>query len=241
MQKVVVKSLLASCIAGLMLVAGPVSASESKKTEIVLSPNEQTQADLWDLSKDDYQRFKAILQSPRAYTTPKLDKNPVLALGVMARSPQERKKYADKWVKIQFEQNVQTIVWALEVEEAWERNYPGIPRFTYGLHDKKHHSASEMVDKASAFDRKKIWLKVDDCGSCETELANLLRKLSNKSISGIDIFIEGIEASNVNNKIVGRWAAKNGISQKVVQKQIVTLNYATRNKRPNNTQLPHIE
>lgn len=210
-----------------------VFAETLERGEIKLTQHEKAHASRWNLSPKEYQRYKQILKSPRAYFTPNLDKNPILALALESRTKEERQHYADLWVKIQYENNLKSLVWVLSVDEAWKRNYPGVPRFTYGQPQAEHHAASQKnqptfkaatlddVLKNSKPNRKKIFVKTTDCSTCVTKLRELKNALKVGAISGIDVFF----VDNPDKATVARWGANQGITlQEVNEKRIITLN-----------------
>ena len=57
----------------------------------------QQQAGRWGLSEEDWGRYQALMAGPRGIQSPGLD--PLTALGIEARTPAERRAYAEKWVK----------------------------------------------------------------------------------------------------------------------------------------------
>ncbi len=64
-------------------------------------PDAVPAAESWrmGLSPEDYQRYQQLMNGP-GIQSPGLD--PLSALGIEARTPAERRQYAEKWVKEEF-------------------------------------------------------------------------------------------------------------------------------------------
>ncbi|MFW7525602.1 hypothetical protein ACODM8_15905 [Vibrio ostreicida] len=234
MSKTSIIFLMTMCILSFGAAAENISRGGIELTEL-----EQAHASSWKLSVEEYQRYKQILSSPRAYFTPNLDKNPVLALAVEARTKQERKRYADLWVKIQYENNIKSFLWILEVDEAWSRNYPSVPRFTYGQPQAQKHAISkqgESMFKTATLDdvlsrskkpRIKLYVKATDCGACVLKMKELRKTLDDGVISGIDVFF----VDKPTNTDIAKWGVNQQLTvQDVNERKVITLNRSSSHK-----------
>ncbi|ENB4055078.1 TIGR03759 family integrating conjugative element protein, partial [Escherichia coli] len=83
----------------------------------------QQQAGRWGLSEEDWGRYQALMAGPRGIQSPGLD--PLTALGIEARTPAERRAYAEKWVKEEYARTEKELAFQREVDAAWKRLYPG--------------------------------------------------------------------------------------------------------------------
>ena len=212
--------------------------SISKKSE--LSESELTQAKQWKLTLKEFKKFKEIKNSPRAYFTPNLENNPLLGLALESETETERASYADRWVQIQFENNVKVISWQLEVSEAWKRQYPGVPRFVYNNPSMEKHTVKSMnagsvstfnkiMNDSNRFDivtakpRAQLYISVVGCESCVAAYKAQYDALKSGAIDGIDIhFINGPNKTDIIN-----WAVENKLSSADVNEaRVVTLNVA---------------
>lgn len=105
---------------------GITSASASSSTRVdaaALSHQDQQVAQMWGLTTDEMQRALVLLQGPRgSFSNPNL--SPVEALGIHARSDQERRRYAQLWAKA-FVADVQRVL-------AWSRIAEGEVRQLVG-------------------------------------------------------------------------------------------------------------
>jgi len=98
-------------------------------------PNGLTKHDLvlariWGLSTEEMQRANLLLQGPRAaFSAPNL--TPIEALGIHARTPQERRKYAEMFAKAHHQDVERVLAWASEYESAMRRLYPVNPAIDF--------------------------------------------------------------------------------------------------------------
>jgi len=202
-----------------------------------LTKSQISHADLWSLSTDEYKKYLKILNSPRGYFTPNLEKNPLLALALEAETEAERQKYADQWVRLQYENNVKVISWQLEVNEAWKRQYPGIPRFTYKRPGLAQHSVSSfslpsskssfsidsLLQKQANKPRTQLYIAIKNCVSCISAFEQQYKDLKAGKVTGVDIHFTG---SPSKQEII-QWAIDQKLnSLEVNEQRIVTLNIA---------------
>lgn len=199
------------------------SISAAKKTD-----SEKLLAKNWNLTDEEQKTYKEIMSSPRAYFTPNLDKNPLLALALEAKTPAERAKYADRWVKVQYENNLKVLAWGLETQAAWARNYPGVPRFAYKDSSSKNLAVSNQMkvfsNTPSLSDlmppRAQLYIKSADCSQCVSLFKKLYSLAKNGKYSGIDVHFVGGDTKSIID-----WAIKNKLDPaEVNDSQLITLN-----------------
>jgi integrating conjugative element protein (TIGR03759 family) len=220
---------------GLLAWSG-VAFSETSPAKLTATELETTQFALakhWKLSEKEMVRFKEILQSPRAYFTPNLDKNPLLALALEAETEEERASYADRWVQLQYDNNVKVIAWQLEVDEAWKRQYPGIPRFAYkqpafadqviANQQKGGSFLTQLFNQKAEAPRAQLYITTKDCSACIRLYDQQLAALTAGKIAGVDLFFE---PGTAKDEIVS-WAVKHKVSADDVNtRKVITLNVA---------------
>ena len=236
--------LVLALLLSLPLVAYSQEVSSSKgRSEVIqssLTETEQSHAKLWKLTEKEYERYKEILRSPRAYYTPNLDKNPLLALSLEEKSPQKRQEYADRWVQLEFDNVVKVVSWQLEVSKSWKRQYPGVPRFSYKDPSTSHYAVSNMskgpktkfsptdLTGGASFDtevvpRAQLYVKADDCAECIVAFKKQYTAMKLGKIAGVDVHF----VDNPTKESIGRWAVNNGLTAKDVNNaRVVTLNFA---------------
>lgn len=98
-------------------------------TEADRSARVITQAELaqiWGLTTDELARANVLLRGPRAaFSISTL--SPIEALGIHARSPAERRKYAELLARVYHQDVERSLVWNQEIRSAFARLYPNEP------------------------------------------------------------------------------------------------------------------
>ena len=75
------------------------SKTTSDAQSYSLTDEEKSLARQWGLTDDDWVKFKKIMAGPRGIWSPGLD--PLTALGVMETESEERRRYAEIWMKME--------------------------------------------------------------------------------------------------------------------------------------------
>ncbi|MAD65688.1 hypothetical protein [Haliea sp.] len=197
------------------------------KTENIEQPStyeeqvvsEKAFKETWNLSKEDYDKYLKALEGPFGYYTPKLERNPIMALGVTAETMSDRMKYARKHVDVEFEKNKQVIAWQLAVSLAWQEKFPNTPRFANQEKDKyKRISLMEGFDNG---ERVRLYIKMD-CRECDKAFEKLYRRLQ-RGGGGIDVYF--VDEPKPSVEEISRWAMSQGLTETEVKRKDVTLNY----------------
>lgn len=232
----------------------PVQPAKTANTAVTKSS--LTQADInhakqWKLTAKEYKRYKQILKSPRAYFTPNLDRNPLLALALESDSEIDRQRYSDIWVQIQVENNIKVVAWQLEVNKAWERLYPGVPRFAYKNPETSHYAVANMNNPASKSKvsdifggksnqspleefskvkpRVQLYIAIDNCSTCVEAYHRQYELLQLGKYSGLDIHF----VAHPSKEEIIEWAKARVVDRSlnasdVNQSRVVTLNTASK-------------
>ena len=85
--------------------------------------DDQSQRKLWALSKQDWSRYKTLIQGIRGSISPKTI-SPIEVLGTHARNEAERKKYAEIWATMRHDDIVRILAFQKAYDEAFNRLYP---------------------------------------------------------------------------------------------------------------------
>lgn len=240
------------CCIGLCSQVFANQVDEAKKENSSLTKSEIRHAESWGLSKDEYKEFQRILTTPRAFFTPNLKNNPLLALALESESQEERDRYADRWVKIQFDNNVKVVSWQLTVNGAWDRNYPGYKPFAYKKHGLEHQTIKSLVnpDKRPIDDlfkpdnrplpfaiekkRVQLYITASNCNKCDNAFLQQYKELEKGIVGGIDVFFVGGESQ----EDIVRWAVMQKLSKEDVNEhRLVTLNHSKKQLK----KIPYVE
>ncbi|WP_416777259.1 TIGR03759 family integrating conjugative element protein [Xenorhabdus budapestensis] len=164
----------------------------------------KSQAEQWQLSAGEYQRYQHLMNGPRGIQSPGLD--PLTTLGIEAESDVERRRYAEQWVKSEFARTEKELRFQREVDAAWQRLFPGVLPVNMG----KSHEANG---------RLALFVRVKDCPQCEIRLADVLA-----AKQPVDIYLVD---SQGNDDTLRQWAKNHHIPVERVRNRQITLNHDT--------------
>lgn len=199
----------------LYLYVPDVFATEAREEQF--SEHQLAFIEQWNLTSKEYERFLEILSGPFGYYSPNLEKNPILALGLGARTDDERERYARQYVQMEFDKNVAILAFQQTVNTEWERAFPS-SLAAAGMDGTNQHYVSSQ---AGAPTRLKFYVTVD-CKRCNAEF----ERLYDEAMQGgpaVDVYFAG----NPSQEAIRQWAAAQGVvSNHVNVLRLVTLNYA---------------
>ncbi|MFF0901173.1 TIGR03759 family integrating conjugative element protein [Proteus mirabilis] len=167
----------------------------------------QREAQEWGLSAEEYARFEALMKGRRGVQSPGLD--PLTTLGIEARSDEERRRLAEKWVQQEFARTEKELAFQREVDAAWKRLYGHVLPVSLG-------TAGGMV-QGTAQRRQALFVKAENCTACDARLATLLA-----GKQPFDIYVLGTKGDD--NRLRD-WARQKNIPAERVRKREITLNH----------------
>jgi hypothetical protein len=135
-------------------VTEPVSAA-SERGVWQLDARDRLVAEIWHLSHEEMARAKLLMQGPRAaFSVQNL--SPVEALGIHARSDEERRKYAELFARLWYEDVKRSLAWNAVYEQAIQRlaggqavvSFDGVPKVqaTVGAADALGVPRSQLIE-----------------------------------------------------------------------------------------------
>lgn len=217
MKKIVLGALVLIVASGASVADTPIEYMDSYDRESSQDQTEMTESEVQTarqlkLTKSDWSKYKKIMEGPWKYWNSDLD--PVTALGVSEKDPQERKRYARIWMQVETAK-VDGIL-------AFERDRMQAARDLLG--DQKLIENGPWIEKWER-DRKAIKTTINyfvdaRCkAACTDTTTNVLASVS--ATSKLDIFFaKGASEDNINE-----WATYNKIDPKDVAARKITLNY----------------
>ncbi len=170
--------------------------------------NEQHARD-WGLSVDEWTRYRDLMQGPLGIYSPNLD--PLTALGIEARSDQERQRYAELQVQGEARRVEKLLAYQRAYDDAWQRLHADMPRVI--LPD-AGPALSQVVPAASG--RLAVFVK-DACPACD-QVAQRLQAAGME----FDIYVVDGRADDAR---IRAWAQHIGIEPAKVRSGQVTLNH----------------
>ncbi|WP_340621553.1 TIGR03759 family integrating conjugative element protein [Xenorhabdus siamensis] len=177
-------------------------ASQQTQTTESQPQSLNNQAEQWQLSADEYQRYQHLMNGPRGIRSPGLD--PLTALGIEAENDVERRRYAEQWVKSEFSRTEKELRFQREVNAAWQRLFPDV----LPVNMEKSHEANG---------RLALFVRTKDCPQCDTRLAEVLA-----AKQPVDIYLVD---SQRNDDTLRQWAKAHRIPVEQVRNRQITLNH----------------
>ncbi|PAU51973.1 integrating conjugative element protein [Pseudomonas sp. PIC25] len=198
--------------------AGSASVAQNPRTDTQLVRSQtraSAEADLdtgkarnWGLDAEEWTRYRQLMQGPLGVHSPNLD--PLTALGIEARSDDERRHYAELQVRIEARRVEKLLAYQRAYDDAWRRLYPGQPRVT--LPEASAASSPALTGSG----RLAVFVK-EDCAAC-TERVKALQQAG----ATFDLYMVG---SRQDDARIRRWATQAGIDPSKVQRRTITLNH----------------
>ncbi|EPA3603497.1 MULTISPECIES: TIGR03759 family integrating conjugative element protein [Enterobacterales] len=206
--------LLGGCLMSAPLTAAQSVSGATRPVQIEAgkSAESQTQslqyeAQEWGLSAEEYARFEALMKGRRGIQSPGLD--PLTTLGIEARSDEERRRLAEKWVQQEFARAEKELAFQWEVDAAWKRLYGQVLPVSLGTFGR--------MEQGTAQRRQALFVQAENCSACDARLATLLA-----GKQPFDIYVLGTKGDD--NRLRA-WARQKNIPAERVRKREITLNH----------------
>jgi len=174
--------------------------SQIRQSQIAHSSDAEL-AQQWGLRDDEFSRYRELMQGSLGIYSPHLD--PLSALGIEARSDEERRRYAELQVQAEARRVEKLLAYQRAYDDAWQRLYPNMQRVNLS-------SAISGNGRTAVFVR-------DDCAACEKTVQRL-------QTSGIafDLYMVGSRAEDAR---IRDWAKRAQIDPMRVRDGSITLNH----------------
>lgn len=164
----------------------------------------------WGLKADEWKRYVTLMDGPLGIQSPGLD--PVTALGIEARTAEERQRYAELQVQLETSRVDKILAFQRAYDDAFRRLYPNLRRVNLPL----KALAATTVETSGDSTRIALFVK-QDCPACDAKVQALAR-----SNASFDIYVVG---SRQNDTLIRDWAQKVGIDPVRVRSGTITLNH----------------
>lgn len=169
------------------------------------------QATNWGLSSQEWKQYEEVMASKRGLWSPGLD--PLSALGVSANTPSERKRFAELYVRAEFERVRKELAFQVEVDAAWKRLYPNTPR----LLDVARAKPDSRVTRRYAV------VVSDGCRDCKSVVQRHLElQASMDSGKPLDVHVVGTGGDDARLRA---WAKENRWLESALRENRATLNH----------------
>ncbi|NIB44037.1 TIGR03759 family integrating conjugative element protein [Pseudomaricurvus alkylphenolicus] len=218
------------CAVCLTVSAGLVSASRidlPEKNEKKLIEHHSTELhdvqrqriDMWGLGNIEWQRYRSLMQGIRGSVSPST-LSPIEVLGIHARTPTERRRYARMWAKMMREDAERILTFQLAYDTAQQELYPGTSLINADkLAQLKQTTTPKPQEEWQAEDRL-LFFTQTDCSICDVLWDRLRSRLD--SIRGIDVYFLDVAAGE--EPRIRSWAADRQLDPAWLKERRVTLN-----------------
>jgi len=162
--------------------------------------DESKQAGDWGLQDDEWTRYRELMRGPLGVHSPGLD--PLTALGIEARTDEERRHYAELQVQAEARRVEKLLAYQRAYDEAWQRLAPDLQRIS---------PAAEPVPARLA-----VFVSAQ-CPTCAQQVQRL-----QAAGSAFDLYLVG---SGGDDARLRAWAQAAGIDPVKVRAGHITLNH----------------
>lgn len=166
----------------------------------------------WGLRDDEWSRYRELMEGPLGIQSPGLD--PLSALGIEARSDDERRRYAELQVQAERRRVEKLLAYQRAYDEAWQRLHPDAQRVN--LPDAKLGGSTATTSAISGSGRTAVFVR-DGCAPCGTVVQRLQR-----AGTAFDLYMVG---SRQDDARIRDWAKRVQIDPAKVRSGAITLNH----------------
>ena len=204
-------------------------AAEFEQSTLVNTPKSQTVqvrsepvlVEQWGLTLEEWRRYQRLMHGIRgALSNPAI--SPLEVLGIHAETDNERRRYAERWVQLMFEDTARVLAFQREYHAAFKRLYPDVPAIDLRLLRRADSAASTVGLKSG---ERLLFFTALACEPCQQVLGRLLKRIDEQSISGLDIYVVDTPTGRAGDESVRTWAQAQAIPAEAVQSRQVTLNH----------------
>lgn len=185
----------------------PVRTAQSQVRDSADAALDERLAKGWGLHPEEWTRYRQVMQGPLGIYSPNLD--PLTALGIEARSDEERKRYAELQVKAESRRVDKTLAYQRAYDAAWKRLYPGQLRVNL-----PGAPSPAVGNKGSG--RLAVFVKAN-CLPCEQRVRQL-----QAAGTAFDVYMVG---SRQEDARIRQWATQAGVDAGRVRARSITLNH----------------
>lgn len=168
---------------------------------------DERQARDWGLRTGEWTRYRALMQGPLGTYSPNLD--PLTALGIEARSDDERNHYAALQAQAESRRVDKMLAYQRAYDTAWQRLFPG--QLRVGLPEAQAQNTGNVGSGRLA-----VFVK-PDCPTCTQRVQQL-----QASGASFDLYLVG---SQQDDERIRQWARQAGIDPARVRAATITLNH----------------
>lgn len=201
--------------------AAPDRAASTKNTQFnelgIQNPSQgASQTELareWGLTPQEWTRYRTVMEGPRGIYSPGLD--PLTALGIEAKSAEERRRYAELQVQAERQRIDKELAYQRAYDQAFARLYPNekVIQISSGP---TSAAGSGTATALKGTGRLAVFVQ-DSCTACIARVKDLQTQKQ-----PFDLYFVG---SQGDDETIRRWAILAGIEPTNVRNRQITLNH----------------
>ena len=179
---------------GLTVATTPVANADTQVRLTEQRPLEQVEslftrdhlAKAWGLTVQEVERYQQLMRGPRgAFSVTNI--SPIEVLGIHAETPAERQQYADRFVRLLYEDTERVLAFERETQAAWRRI--GKPMFDPARLPGTSAPFSSNRDQLWG-KRLAVFVATQDCPRCAISTRVLVKLAADSGpLSGLDIYV----------------------------------------------------
>lgn len=171
----------------------------------------------WGLTESETTRYEALMRGPRsAFSVANI--SPLEVLGIHAKTPAERRAYADRLVRLLYEDTERVLAFERETQAAWKRL--GRPLFDPARMPVR--TTQHVVGKGQLWGKRlAVFVTLKDCPRCAASTRELARMThADSPLIGLDVYV----VDSQDTEAIRRFARSAGIQAEAVSSRRITLN-----------------
>lgn len=184
------------------------TAPTHERPAATIRSDEQLARD-WGLGSEEWAHYRELMQGPLGVHSPNID--PLTALGIEARSDEERRRYAELQVQVEARRVEKLLAYQRAYDAAWQRLYPDLQRVALP------GAGTASVPTMTPQDERIAVFVKDACPACDRVVQRL-----QAAGTRFDLYMVG---SRQDDARIRRWATRSGIDPAKVRARAITLNH----------------
>lgn len=164
----------------------------------------------WGLQTEEWARYRELMRGPLGVYSPNLD--PLTALGIEARTDEERARYAELQVRAEARRAQKALIYQRAYDAAWQRLFPTLQPVVFPEATRASHVSGAQAPSG----RLAVFVK-ENCPPCEQRIKQL-----QTTGAAFDLYMVGSRQDDVR---IREWATKVGIDPGKVRARTITLNH----------------
>lgn len=185
------------------------ASTPSRERPATTARSDEQLARDWGLGAEEWARYRELMQGPLGVHSPNLD--PLTALGIEARSDEERRRYAELQVQVEARRVEKLLAYQRAYDAAWQRLHPELQRVALP------GAGNASIPHMKAQDERIAVFVKESCPACD----RVVQRLQAVG-TPFDLYMVGTRNDDTR---IRAWARRAGIDPTKVSARTITLNH----------------